>query len=78
MIKSAMAAAALLFALAFMPAPASAWHLASGRACLRHAFVPDCGPSNAAVCTSRRSCMLEPHKTAQVCAGWRCEPRSKR
>lgn len=76
MTKSFLAAAALSFAL-FTPAqPAAAWHLERGRACLRHAFVPDCGPSHVAVCLSRRPCMVEPHKTRQVCAGWRCESRS--
>jgi hypothetical protein len=79
MSKIALAAAALLSALASgCIQPASAWHLTSGRACLRHAFVPDCGPSKVAVCLSRRPCALEPHKTAQVCAGWRCEPRNQR
>lgn len=77
MIKSALAAAALSFAL-FTPAePAAAWHLGSAKACLRHAFVPRCGPSHVAVCLSRRPCMVEPHKTQQVCAAWRCEARSK-
>jgi len=78
MIKTILTIGVLSFAIAFVHIPsASAWHLAGARACFRHAFVPDCGPSAVAVCKSRRPCALDAGKTIQVCSSWRCAPRNR-
>jgi hypothetical protein len=69
---------ALALALAFLfaaAAPAPAWHLVGKRACLRHAIAPECGPDAVAVCKARRVCAVEPHRTIEVCAEWRCRAR---
>lgn len=76
MFRTILAVAALSFALTLNDIPSAlAWHLASKRACLRHAFAPHCGRSAAAVCKARRHCTIEPGKTINVCSEWRCEPR---
>ena len=45
MIRMNLALAALAFAFSSINTPsAMAWHLASKRACLKHASAPHCGP----------------------------------
>ncbi len=74
MNRTILAVALVAFNLAEIPT-ASAWHLSSKRACLREAFAPHCGAGTVATCASRRSCMVEPHRTIQACAEWRCRPK---
>jgi hypothetical protein len=74
MIRMKLALAALAFAFSSINTPsAMAWHLASKRACLKHASAPHCGPDAKAVCKARRQCTVEPGKRISACAEWRCE-----
>lgn len=76
MIKTTVALAALSLACgASLVTPASAWHLADKRACMRYAHAPRCAPGSVAICVARRNCAVEPHRTLRVCAQWSCRGR---